>query len=126
LRRPWPHPPVTCKYNPLQRIAYLAMPLLGVLAVARLGDAQAGPVEMARGALRELRGGAHHSFLDDGSIRHLRNPARRPGARGRLGHPPVDGHRLVLPGPSAAWTRVIAPVSAAGWHSPNGWPSPTS
>jgi thiosulfate reductase cytochrome b subunit len=34
LRRPWPHPPVRAKYNALQRGAYFAMPLLGLLAVA--------------------------------------------------------------------------------------------
>ena len=34
LRRPWPHPPVRSKYNALQRGAYFAMPLLGLLAVA--------------------------------------------------------------------------------------------
>ncbi len=34
LRRPWPHPPVRSKYNALQRGAYFAMPILGILAVA--------------------------------------------------------------------------------------------
>jgi thiosulfate reductase cytochrome b subunit len=34
LRRPWPHPPVAGKYNALQRGAYFAMPLLGLLVVA--------------------------------------------------------------------------------------------
>lgn len=34
LRRPWPHPHVTSKYNALQRGAYFSMPLLGLLAVA--------------------------------------------------------------------------------------------
>lgn len=33
LRRPWPHPPVTAKYNALQRGAYFSMPVLGTLAV---------------------------------------------------------------------------------------------
>lgn len=33
-RRPWPHPPVTGKYNALQRGAYFAMPLVGLLVVA--------------------------------------------------------------------------------------------
>jgi len=32
-RRPWPHPPVHGKYNALQRGAYLAMPLVGLLVV---------------------------------------------------------------------------------------------
>jgi thiosulfate reductase cytochrome b subunit len=45
LRRPWPHPPVKSKYNPLQRIAYLAMPLLGLLAVAS-GWAMHKPVQL--------------------------------------------------------------------------------
>src|SRR6267142_718305 len=45
LPRPWPHPPVKSKYNPLQRIAYLAMPLLGVLAVAS-GWAMHKPVQL--------------------------------------------------------------------------------
>lgn len=33
LRRPWPHPPVSSKYNALQRSAYFAMPLVGALVV---------------------------------------------------------------------------------------------
>ena len=33
LRRPWPHPPLTSKYNALQRGAYFSMPILGILAV---------------------------------------------------------------------------------------------
>jgi thiosulfate reductase cytochrome b subunit len=33
LRRPWPHPVVASKYNPLQRAAYFSMPLFGALAV---------------------------------------------------------------------------------------------
>src|SRR5258708_40258990 len=34
LRRPWPHPAVTTKYNGLQRIAYSSMPVFGLLAIA--------------------------------------------------------------------------------------------
>ncbi len=34
LRRPWPHPAVRSKYNPLQRAAYFTMPILGALVVA--------------------------------------------------------------------------------------------
>ena len=33
LRRPWPHPAVTTKYNALQRGAYFSMPVLGALAI---------------------------------------------------------------------------------------------
>lgn len=33
LRRPWPHPAVTSKYNALQRGAYFSTPVLGLLAV---------------------------------------------------------------------------------------------
>lgn len=33
LKRPWPHPVVTTKYNALQRGAYFAMPVFGSLAV---------------------------------------------------------------------------------------------
>jgi thiosulfate reductase cytochrome b subunit len=33
FRRPWPHPPVRSKYNALQRGAYFAMPILGLLAI---------------------------------------------------------------------------------------------
>jgi thiosulfate reductase cytochrome b subunit len=33
LRRPWPHPPLTTKYNALQRAAYFSMPVLGALSV---------------------------------------------------------------------------------------------
>ena len=32
-RKPWPHPPVAGKYNALQRGAYFAMPLVGLLVV---------------------------------------------------------------------------------------------
>ncbi|HLN59470.1 MAG TPA: cytochrome b/b6 domain-containing protein [Thermoanaerobaculia bacterium] len=45
LRRPWPHPPVRSKYNALQRGAYFAMPLLGILAVAS-GWAMHKPVQL--------------------------------------------------------------------------------
>jgi thiosulfate reductase cytochrome b subunit len=45
LRRPWPHPPVRSKYNALQRGAYFAMPLLGLLAVAS-GWAMHKPVQL--------------------------------------------------------------------------------
>jgi thiosulfate reductase cytochrome b subunit len=33
-KKPWPHPQVSSKYNSLQRMAYLSMPILGTLAVA--------------------------------------------------------------------------------------------
>ena len=33
IRRTWIHPPFRAKYNPLQRLAYLTMPLLGLLLV---------------------------------------------------------------------------------------------
>ncbi len=45
LRRPWPHPPVAGKYNALQRSAYFAMPLLGLLAVLS-GWAMHKPVQL--------------------------------------------------------------------------------
>jgi thiosulfate reductase cytochrome b subunit len=45
LRRPWPHPPVKSKYNALQRLAYLTMPLFGFLAVAS-GWAMHKPVQL--------------------------------------------------------------------------------
>lgn len=34
LRRPWPHPHVTTKYNALQRLAYFSMPVMGAFSVA--------------------------------------------------------------------------------------------
>jgi thiosulfate reductase cytochrome b subunit len=34
LRRSWPHPHITTKYNALQRAAYASMPLFGALAIA--------------------------------------------------------------------------------------------
>jgi len=34
LRRPWTHPPVTTKYNALQRTAYASMPVAGLLIIA--------------------------------------------------------------------------------------------
>jgi len=33
FHRPWTHPPVTTKYNALQRLAYFSMPVAGTLAV---------------------------------------------------------------------------------------------
>jgi thiosulfate reductase cytochrome b subunit len=44
-RRPWPHPPVTSKYNALQRSAYFAMPVLGTLVVLS-GWAMHKPVQL--------------------------------------------------------------------------------
>lgn len=45
LRRPWPHPHVTTKYNALQRGAYVAMPVLGLLSVLT-GWAMHKPVQL--------------------------------------------------------------------------------
>lgn len=45
MRRPWPHPPVRSKYNPLQRVAYFSMPLFGVLIVLS-GWAMHEPVQL--------------------------------------------------------------------------------
>ena len=44
LRRPWPHPLITTKYNALQRGAYASMPVAGALAVAS-GWAMHKPVQ---------------------------------------------------------------------------------
>jgi thiosulfate reductase cytochrome b subunit len=44
-RRPWPHPPVAGKYNALQRAAYLAIPLCGVLSILS-GWAMHKPVQL--------------------------------------------------------------------------------
>lgn len=44
-RRPWPHPPIAGKYNALQRVAYLSMPLFGALVVAS-GWAMHKPVQL--------------------------------------------------------------------------------
>jgi len=44
LRRPWPHPEVTTKYNALQRGAYASMPIAGALALAS-GWAMHKPVQ---------------------------------------------------------------------------------
>ncbi|MEO6463004.1 MAG: molybdopterin-dependent oxidoreductase [Candidatus Eisenbacteria bacterium] len=45
LRRPWPHPPVRGKYNPLQRAGYFAMPVAGILVVLS-GWAMHKPVQL--------------------------------------------------------------------------------
>ena len=45
LRKPWPHPHVTSKYNALQRSAYFAMPILGAL-VTLSGWAMHKPVQL--------------------------------------------------------------------------------
>jgi thiosulfate reductase cytochrome b subunit len=50
-RRPWPHPPVRSKYNALQRAAYFAMPLAGLLVVLS-GWAMHKPVQL--GGLERL------------------------------------------------------------------------
>jgi thiosulfate reductase cytochrome b subunit len=44
-RRPWPHPIVTSKYNALQRGAYFAMPVFGLLVVLS-GWAMHKPVQL--------------------------------------------------------------------------------
>ena len=44
-RRPWPHPPISSKYNALQRSAYFAMPILGALVVLS-GWAMHKPVQL--------------------------------------------------------------------------------
>ena len=54
LRRPWTHPAVRSKYNALQRAAYFAMPLAGLLVVLS-GWAMHKPVQL--GALERLFGG---------------------------------------------------------------------
>jgi thiosulfate reductase cytochrome b subunit len=53
-RKPWPHPHFASKYNPLQRLAYFSMPILGILAVAS-GWAIHKPQEL--GWLQGLFGG---------------------------------------------------------------------
>ena len=45
LRRPWPHPAITSKYNALQRAAYFSMPVFGVLVVLS-GWAMHKPVQL--------------------------------------------------------------------------------
>jgi thiosulfate reductase cytochrome b subunit len=45
-RKPWPHPNVNGKYNALQRTAYAAIPIMGLLAVAS-GWAIHKPVQLA-------------------------------------------------------------------------------
>ncbi len=45
LRRPWPHPSIRSKYNALQRAAYFAMPLFGLLVVLS-GWAMHKPVQL--------------------------------------------------------------------------------
>jgi len=45
VRRPWPHPQITTKYNALQRAAYASMPVAGALAIAS-GWAMHKPVQL--------------------------------------------------------------------------------
>ena len=52
-RRPWPHPPVASKYNPLQRAGYFTVVAAGVLIVLS-GWAMHKPVQL--GALERLFG----------------------------------------------------------------------
>ena len=63
LRRPWPHPEVRGKYNPLQRAAYFSMPVLGTLVVLS-GWAMHKPVQL--GWLERLFGS-----YDNARVVHL-------------------------------------------------------
>ena len=60
LRRPWPHPPVREKYNALQKLGYLAMPIAGALAIAT-GWAIHKPAQL--GWLERLFGGYDRARL---------------------------------------------------------------
>lgn len=60
LRRPWPHPHVTTKYNALQRLAYFSMPVMGAIAVAT-GWAIHKPQQL--GWLQALFGGYDYARL---------------------------------------------------------------
>lgn len=60
LRRPWPHPPVEEKYNALQKLGYLSMPVAGALAVAT-GWAIHKPAQL--GWLERLFGGYDRARL---------------------------------------------------------------
>jgi thiosulfate reductase cytochrome b subunit len=60
LRRPWPHPPVREKYNALQKLGYLAMPIAGALAIAT-GWAIHKPAQLGR--LERLFGGYDRARL---------------------------------------------------------------
>src|ERR1700693_2746872 len=72
----------------------------------RLGDAQAGAAALARKAVRQLQRGPRRPLLGHGGVCRVRDSPRRPRYRGRVGHVPVDGHRVVGPGQGASWTRL--------------------
>ena len=63
LRRPWPHPTITSKYNALQRAAYFTMPIAGALVILS-GWAMHKPVQL--GWLERLFGN-----YDNARIVHL-------------------------------------------------------
>lgn len=60
LRRPWPHPPLREKYNPLQKLGYLSMPVAGTISIATgwamHKPAQLGWLERAFGGYDNARG----------------------------------------------------------------------
>ena len=60
LRRPWPHPHITTKYNALQRLAYFSMPVMGVFALLT-GWAIHKPMQL--GWLQWLFGGYDYARL---------------------------------------------------------------
>ena len=60
LRRPWPHPHITTKYNALQRLAYFTMPVAGIFAVLT-GWAIHKPAQL--GWLQVLFGGYDYARL---------------------------------------------------------------
>ena len=96
LRRPWPHPEITTKYNALQRGAYASMPIAGALALAS-GWAMHKPVQFWW--LERMFGsydGARivHFIVMIYFILFL-DPARRARARRRLGHDALDDRGLV-------------------------------
>ena len=60
LRRPWPHPVITTKYNALQRLAYFSMPVFGTISVLT-GWAIHKPMQL--GWLQWLFGGYDYARL---------------------------------------------------------------
>ena len=87
--------PAQGKHNPLQKLAYTTIILLGVLSVHRFRDLQAGAVRLADGVVRRLPGRALLALLGGVDLRRLHARARGARVRRRCAVVPCHVDRLV-------------------------------
>ncbi len=97
------HPPQG-KHNALQKGAYTAIVLLGVVSVlSRVRHLQAGAARLAHRAVRGLRARALLALLGGVDLRRLHPAPRRPGAPGGSRVAPGDDHGVVPGEVSQPW-----------------------